>query len=156
MNMFEEARALRGMITMCSLTQREIAKKMNVSQSYIANKLRLLNFSDYIQMLILDAGLTERHARLLLKLKGENDIKTAIQKIKTMHLPVSASEVLIDNMLVDSMPGELNIESAHDRIEKFDEIINLSLKNLESYGIKVYKNTDYGNKRRYITLCIEE
>lgn len=156
MNMFEEARALRGMITMCSLTQREIAKKMNVSQSYIANKLRLLNFSDYIQMLIIDAGLTERHARLLLKLKGENDIKTAIQKIKTMRLPVSASEVLIDNMLVDSMPGELNIESAHDRIEKFDEIINLSLKNLESYGIKVYKNTDYGNKRRYITLCIEE
>ena len=49
MNMFEEARALYGTIKMCGVTQEEIAKKLSVSQSYVANKLRLLKFSARMQ-----------------------------------------------------------------------------------------------------------
>ena len=59
MDMFEEARGLRTMIKMCNMTQNEIAEKMGVSQSYVANKLRLLNFSDEAQKSIIDAKLTE-------------------------------------------------------------------------------------------------
>ena len=156
MNMFEEARALRGMINMCSLTQSQIAKQMGVSQSYVANKIRLLNFSDYAQMLILDAALTERHARVLLKIKDEERLKAAIEKIRTMRLSVAASEAMVDNMLLDEMPKTLCDFTAKDRLCRFEEIITESIKNLAGYGYKVQQKTDYYKNKKYITVCIEE
>ncbi len=156
MNMFEEARALRGMIEMRHLTQNEIARQMGVSQSYIANKIRLLNFSEYIQMKILDAGLSERHARALLKLEGEGKINLAIERIKTMKLNVAASEAMIDNMVLDDMPKTISEYAMRDRIHRFEEIIEESVKNLESSGFKVRSRIDSYRNKKYITVCIEE
>ena len=45
MNMFEEAKAISGMIAMKGMTQKEIANLLGTSQSYIANKIRLLKLS---------------------------------------------------------------------------------------------------------------
>ena len=154
--MFEEARALRGMMNMRSLTQSQIARQMGVSQSYVANKIRLLNFSDYAKMLILDAGLTERHARLLLKIKDEDRLRTAIEKIKTMHLSVAASEALIDGMLLEDMPKRFAVFSGAERLCRFEELISESVKNLLAYGYKVKQTTDYYKNKKYITVCIEE
>ena len=156
MNMFEEARALKGMISMCSLTQSEIAKKMGVSQSYVANKIRLLNFSDYIQMLILDASLSERHARVLLKIKGEGLQKTAIEKIKAMRLNVAASEALIDNMVLDELSCNIKISPAARQVEKFEDVISEGVKTLLASGFKVAKSSDRIGKKRYITVTIED
>ena len=156
MNMFDEARAISGMLTMCSLTQNEIAKKMGVSQSYIANKVRLLNFSNEIQKKILDAGLTERHARLLLKLKEDSLILEAIEKIKTMRLSVMETEALIDNMTVFNMAKKLKNRFSHEGINAFEDIISESVKNLASCGVKVRTKTDFYKNKRYVTVCIEE
>ena len=156
MNMFEEAQALCGMISMCSLTQSEIAKKMGVSQSYVANKIRLLNFSDGIRKLILDAQLTERHARALLKIKNEETTKLAIEKIKSMNLCVAASEALVENMILRDMPKSIATSDARDGIARFEEILSESIKNLSVCGVNVKKKTDYYGNKKYITLCIEE
>ena len=51
MNMFEEARAVYGILRISGTTQEEAAKKLGVSQSYIANKLRLLKFSQPMKMI---------------------------------------------------------------------------------------------------------
>ena len=156
MNMFEEARALQGMINMRSLTQSQIAKQLGVSQSYVANKIRLLNFSDYAKMLILDADLTERHARLLLKIKDEDRLRVAIEKIKAMRLSVAATEALIDGMLLDDMQKKLAIFSGAERICRFEELIAESVKSLLLYGYKVKQTTDHYKNKKYITVCIEE
>ena len=156
MNMFEEARALRGMIKMCSLTQTEIAKKLGVSQSYVANKLRLLNFSDYLQMLILEANLTERHARFLLKLKGEEQVRCAIEKIRLMKLSVAASEALIDSMIIDERAKALKENSTRECVLRFEELITESVKSLMANGIKVRKSIDKYGDKKYITLCIDD
>lgn len=154
--MFEEARTLRGMIDMCSLTQNEIAKKMGVSQSYIANKLRLLNFSDRIQCLIKKEALTERHARALLKLKSEEQIETAIKKIKAMRLNVAASEILIDRMAEAELVNSMRSTREHDGIQRFEEVLSASVKNLAGQGFKVRQKTDDWGNMRYITICIEK
>ena len=156
MNMFEEARALRGMISMCALTQSEIAKKMGVSQSYVANKIRLLNFSEYIQMLILDAALTERHARVLLKIKNEGLQRTAIEKIKAMKLNVAASEALIDNMVLDELSSDIKNRPAIEQVQKFEDVISEGVKTLLASGFKVAKSIDRFGKKRYVTVCIED
>lgn len=142
------------MIEMCGLTQNEIAKKMGVSQSYVANKIRLLTFSDEIRSRITEKKLTERHARLLLRLKDEGDVRDAIEKISAMNLSVAASEVLVDGMIIEAMPK--TISTAREKVEKFEKIISESVNNLRSHGISVRRKTDIHGRKKYITICIDE
>ena len=156
MNMFEEARALRGMISMCSLTQSEIAKKMGVSQSYVANKIRLLNFSDEIQKLIIASNLSERHARMLLKIKDDESIKVAIEKIKAMNLNVAASEALIDGFIYTNEAQAPKGNDAKESVIGFEEAMLGGIRFLKSRGVNAKSSVDiYGNKK-YITITIEE
>ncbi len=154
--MFEEAHALCGMISMCSATQSEVAKKIGVSQSYVANKIRLLTFSDKIQKLITEKGLSERHARTLLRLKNDEEITEAIEKIRIMDLTVAETESLVDGMLLKSMPRNILNSGVHERISFFEDIIDESVKNLRGCGVKVRTSRDFYGNKRLITLCIEE
>ena len=98
MNMFEEARALWGTIKMCGVTQQEIAKKLNVSQSYIANKLRLLKFSARMQEKITECGLCERLARALLRIKDERVQESALMQMSERRMTVAEGEALVDSL----------------------------------------------------------
>jgi ParB family chromosome partitioning protein len=154
--MFEEARAIRGMLTMKKMTQNEIAKLMGTSQSYVANKLRLLNFSDEVQGLIIDSKLTERHARALLRIKSEEDIINTVSKIRDMKLSVAASEALIEARLAEELPKQLKAISSSSGIARFEGILKESLANLRSLGIDVdYRTSSFG-KTKYITIAVSE
>ena len=156
MNMFEKARTLRDMLDMCELTQGEIAKKMGVSQSYIANKLRLLSFPENIQKKILLARLSERHARVLLKIKDEKLIETAIEKMQDMKLSVAASEALVDTLLLEDRSKKLQFATSGERIRKFEELLEDILSLLKEGGIKVRKSICFSNSKRVITISIDE
>ncbi len=99
MNMFEEARALHGTIKMCALTQGQIAKRLGVSQSYIANKLRLLNFSQRMQERITECGLCERQARTLLRIRDERIMESAMNEMASKKMTVAESEQFVDTLL---------------------------------------------------------
>ena len=71
LEMFEEAEGIRRLIESWHVTQEEAAYRLGKSQSAIANKLRLLRFSSEEREKIVAAGLTERHARALLRLEDE-------------------------------------------------------------------------------------
>ena len=45
----EEARSYKNLMEKNNMTQEEVAKKMGLSQSAVANKLRLLNLSERVQ-----------------------------------------------------------------------------------------------------------
>ncbi len=62
----EEARSYKNLLDKGYLTQSELAKKMGLSQSAIANKLRLLNLDEKVQNALLNNQISERHARSLL------------------------------------------------------------------------------------------
>lgn len=62
----EEARSYKNLLDKGYLTQSELAKKMGLSQSAIANKLRLLNLDEQVQEALLKNEISERHARSLL------------------------------------------------------------------------------------------
>ena len=73
LNYFEEAMAIQKLMKMVGYTQQAVAKKLGKNQSTVANKLRLLQFSEEVREAILEAGLTERHARALLNLNEQGD-----------------------------------------------------------------------------------
>lgn len=99
LHMFEQAAGFRLLMQDFSMTQAEIAHKLGVSQSAIANKLRLLGLSHEEQQLILSFGLTERHARSVLRLKEPQIRAFALRKIHEERLNVAATESLIEELV---------------------------------------------------------
>ena len=76
----EEAKSYKNLLDRGYMTQEQLAKKMGVSQSTIANKLRLLNLAPEVQDALLQNKIGERHARSLLALTKEEQAKW-LQKI---------------------------------------------------------------------------
>ena len=99
LHMFEQAAGFRLLMQDFSMTQAEIAHKLGVSQSSIANKLRLLGLSHEEQQTILAYNLTERHARSVLRLKEPKTRAFALRNIHEKHLNVAATERLIEELL---------------------------------------------------------
>lgn len=98
LNMFEQASAISALIRIHSLTQDEIAARLSVSQSFVANKLRLLRYLPDERELILGASLTERHARALLRLSGDDRL-AALREVISRRMNVAETESYVDALL---------------------------------------------------------
>lgn len=84
----EEARSYKNLLDKGYLTQAELAKKMGLSQSAIANKLRLLNLDEEVQQALLNNQISERHARSLLVLPTHEEQQKWLKKILNERLTV--------------------------------------------------------------------
>ena len=84
----EEARSYKNLLDKGYLTQEQLAKKMGISQSAIANKLRLLNLDDEVQQALLEGRISERHARALLSLDSKTAQKEWLNRIITDRMTV--------------------------------------------------------------------
>ncbi len=83
----EEAKSYKNLLDRGYMTQEQLAEKMGVSQSSIANKLRLLNLAPEVQDALLQEKISERHARSLLALPKEEQAAW-LKKILTKRLTV--------------------------------------------------------------------
>lgn len=99
LSFFEEAAAYRRLMDDFSMTQATIAREMNKDPSTIANKLRLLKLPISAQLLIRQNGLTERHARALLKIKDQELLMELLEQIIEEACTVSEAEALIERVL---------------------------------------------------------
>lgn len=95
----EEAQALDKLIRTYHLSQEEAARRVGRSQSAVANKLRLLRLSPQVQDLLRRYGLTERHARALLRLEGDAAQRAALEHIASAGLTVAQTEQYIERLL---------------------------------------------------------
>lgn len=80
-------------------TQEEIASKLGVSQSSIANKMRLLNLPKDVQNALLYNKISERHARSLLSLPDADMQRNLLNKIISEKLTVKQTEEEISAIL---------------------------------------------------------
>ena len=156
MNMFDEARSVRGMIEMCDITQSQMAKKLGVSQSYVANKLRLLSLTPDEEKKILAAGLSERHARALLRLTDCEQRLEAIAKVTDRRLTVRETEALVDMLHDSTAPNLIGKGARLEGVNTFVDILHSSITNLCSIGVSARQTTSYYGRKMYITICIEE
>ena len=156
MDMFEEARAMSGTLKLCNITQKELANSMGVSQSYVANKLRLLAFSPYVEKLIKRHGISERHARAILRLESEEDQLEILEKVIARDLTVRECEALVDLRVDSYAPVVIERAEALSRIEVFLDTLKKSLSTLRSLGIEVSDSTSYSGNKMYVTLRFDE
>lgn len=96
---FEEAAAIADYLRRTGATQEEAAAALGRSPSAVANKLRLLRLSPACQALLLKGGLTERHARALLRLEDEEERLLAAKKAAERQWNVAQTEQYIERRL---------------------------------------------------------
>src|SRR5699024_690879 len=80
-----------------NLNKTEIAKQMEKTQSYIANKIRLLKLTPKVQGFLIDKKISQRHGRALLAL-NEEDQDTAVSEIIKSGLTVKETEEMIKDL----------------------------------------------------------
>lgn len=99
LDFWEEALALEKLIQRYHISQEEAAQKIGKSQSAVANKLRLLKLPFPILEKLRDHGLSERHARALLKLPSQEAQEQVVEKIIEKGLTVVQTEELVEATL---------------------------------------------------------
>ena len=156
MNMFDEARSLRTMMNMLGATQKEMAKRLGKSQSYIANKLRLLGLSPECERLVTESKLSERHARAVLRLSGEDERLSALKRAKERGFTVSETEAFVDFLYQGDVPSRIRSGERALAKNTFLENLNNAVEALVSRGISATKTVSYYGSKAYITVCIDE
>ena len=153
--MFNEAIAIKKMLSVRDMTQAKLAGVLGVSQPYIANKLRLLDFSDEAREKIAEYGLSERHARTLLRLKSEKDRLKAIDEVGRGKMNVARTEILVDCMLEGAAREKINDCSPTERIISFEKSLSQSVALLREFGIRATARRECFGEKIYFSICIE-
>lgn len=116
LNSLEEAKSYKKILDKEGLTQEELAKKIGVSQSTIANKLRLLNLTSEAQDALMNDKISERHARSLLSVTDPEKQKALLNKVISERLTVRQ---LDDEIKKESTPAS---ESTLNHVPSYDEL----------------------------------
>jgi len=97
----EQARALARMRDQFSMDQTALATMISSSRSNVANLLRLLNLSQGVQSMLEEGRLEMGHARALLPLPENMQVKTAEDVLRS-RLSVRQTETLVKRLLSDN------------------------------------------------------
>ncbi len=106
LHFLEEARGIGALMESGGMNQEQAARFLGKSQSAVANKLRILRHSPEILELLQKSGLTERHARALLKLKDDSQKIDAITEILRLNMSVAQTEKYIEKCLSGQKEAE--------------------------------------------------
>ena len=131
---FEEAELLQKYLCHSGLTQSQAAHRLGRSQSAIANKLRLLQHSPRVRSALWERGLSERHARELLRVSGETERLQVLEVFSKKHMSVAQAERYIDTYLKNRDnpgTGRYRMRDARLFLQRLDQDTRL----LQSAGI---------------------
>lgn len=105
LDFFEEAAAYHELLSRFGLTQEQLAALLGKQQSTVANKLRLLRLPPSLRERIVEARLSERHARALLRLESVQDQERVLDEVIARNLSVRETEELVAARLSGPRPA---------------------------------------------------
>lgn len=140
LSFFEEATAVAQLMNHFGLTQTQVAQRLGKSQSALSNKLRLLKLPVDVRYFIEKEGLTERHARALLKLETEKDIWSALNVIKEKGLNVQQTERYIDSLTDNQVKPRKNVVTIFKDVRIFVNTVNRAIETMKASGIDAVSN----------------
>lgn len=137
LNYFEQASGIAKLMDQLGLTQQQVSVRIGKAQSTVANKLRLLRYTPELQQKMLDNGLTERHARALLKLSDGAALERAVNKIIEKKLNVEQTEQLVEKTLRGKDAAGKNRLFIVKDMRMFQNSINKAVTMMNIAGIPV-------------------
>ena len=135
----EEAKSYKKLLDRGYLTQDLLARRMGVSQSSVANKIRLLNLTEEVQEALMNEKISERHARSLLQLSDSEEQIKMLNKIINERLTVRQLDEEIKKVLNPEIKKEIVEVVTEEPIERFEILNNLNnqelLKQIETLDL---------------------
>lgn len=137
----EEAQSYKTLLDRSYMTQEELAQKLGVAQSTIANKMRLLNLCDEVQDALLNEKISERHARSLLQLTNPDEQKKMLDRIIKERMTVKQ----LDNEIkkINECTTESSDESGGTVMEPANNSLEENKNDFKSlFGFDLPQTTD--------------
>ena len=131
LNPIEEAAALQRLQKEFGLTQQEVAESVGKSRTTVTNLLRLMSLSDSVKRMLEHGDLEMGHARALLSLTDELQIKAA-RSVVAKSLSVRQTESLVRKLLSEEQGKQPAISRNDPDIKVLEDSIS------EKLGTKVY------------------
>ena len=114
----EEAKSYQEILAKTNITEEKLSEMIGKSQSFIANKLRLLKLPSNIQDALINKKISERHARSLLKVNEEDKQNELLNRIITEKLTVKELDAIINET-------KINEEEIHSAINDLMKSLNI-------------------------------
>lgn len=92
LNPIERANAFRTLMGKFSLTQADVADRVGLDRSSVANLLRLLELPEDIRNMIADGALSAGHGKMLASIADESQRRQLVERIMSEHLSVRQTE----------------------------------------------------------------
>jgi len=94
--------AARGFQRLCDeygYTQDQVAVAAGKDRSTVANAMRLLKLPDFVLAALRDGRISAGHARAMLALTGEEELRKVLAKVIAQHLNVRQTERLVNELV---------------------------------------------------------
>ena len=151
----DQAEACRKLMREQGLTQEEMAAALGKSQGALANLLRILRLEKSVLNILRGNGLTERHARALLKLKSETERLKFAEEAAQQHLSVRQLEMMIERQLAS--PAKKGAPIVHPLIKDNRLIINAfrdTMRQLKRIGVNAASRIETFEDRLEIVITV--
>ena len=145
----EQARGICAMMDAFSMSQEQAAQLLGKSQSAVANKLRLLRHSQKVLDRLRETGLSERHARALLKLPTEPEKLKAIDYIAKLELSVVRTEQYIESLLAPPVQ-----KSSQPDVQAFLKNVAQTMTRIQRCGISAVSERRETESQIILTITI--
>ena len=135
LSVVEEAEAYKKLLDIGDTTQSELAKSVGKSQSFIANKLRLLKLAPKVLTKLREGKITERHARALLSLSHDEQ-ESLLELIIGQKLNVKQTEARVKNFTAPEKVKAQSFAFTKD-LTQAKEKVGESIAHIEDSGVHV-------------------
>ncbi len=134
LNPIEEATAYYNLIQMGDLTQDEVARRVGKNRSTVANAIRLLKLPEDIKKSLITGQISSGHARALLMVKNDADMRILYGKIVGSGLSVRECEALAEVYNNGGRAASKQTEKSKRRKDPDIALFEQELRNL--FGVK--------------------
>ena len=136
---FEEAAAMAAFLDVYGLTQDDTAAVFGIPKSALSGKLRLLRLTGAEKLIITGGGLSERHARAVIKIADPEKRIDVIQDAVRLGLSVSETEELVDRVLCPADEKAKKRRAAIKDPRVVYNTIDKAIESIENAGVSVEK-----------------
>jgi ParB family chromosome partitioning protein len=136
LNALEKATAFKGYLDRYGGTQEELASRLGLDRSTIANLIRLLDLPPDVQEALRSRQISAGHARALLALGDPEAIASACRQIIAENLSVRQTEALVAAG-APARTRRVRVDAAHGTTEKPPHFVEFELSLRERLGTNV-------------------
>lgn len=152
LHFLDEAEACRAILENNHITQEELARTLGRSPSALANRLRLIRLPPPVKDMIVKTGITERHARALLKVEDTKTQLKLIDETADKRLTVRQLEARIEKIAKEPPARRVKRLFRDDRL--YVNAIIDTVKQINTLGARASSHVRETDEGTEITIII--